>query len=119
MTIITPQGTTVAGNVSETRGYIFYKSFMIESGGFYTINIELIDDMGNQRFLEKIVVVQVPAVEDIFFMTVLWSLVGVVVVGLGYVGVKRFARGRRRRKPRREESWEPEWASDSGPPAIQ
>ncbi len=119
MTVTTQQGIIIEGDVLQSQGYKYYKSFIVESGGFYTVNIEIADSEGNHRILEKLVLVQGSLVEDLVFITVLWSLLGVVAIGLGYVGVKRFAGGRRKSRRRVESEWEPEWESDSRPPSIE
>ena len=114
ISVTTPQGLNISGNVVESLGYKFTQEFMLESGGFFDISVRVEDGDGYIRILEQTILVPVPPVDDDFFMAVLWSLVGVVGVSLGYVVLKRWGTGRRRR-PRREREWDVPFEDEAGP----
>jgi hypothetical protein len=117
MSIIGPSGTNLTGPVSEELGYRFSTSFTFSSGGFYSIRVVASDSSGNTRIFQKIVLVPVDAADDMFVLALIYTLLGVVGIGLAFVLITR---RRGRPKPRRrplEEPQEDEW--ELPPPSIE
>ncbi len=118
ISITTPQGINITGTVVESLGYKYTQEFMLDTGGFFEVSIRIEDGDGNVRELLTSILVPVPPIDDVFFMAILWSLIAVVGVTLGYVVLKRWGSGRRKRR-RRESEWEVPLEQDSGAPAIE
>ena len=118
MTVIGPSGTNITGAVTEDFGYKFSTTFTFNSGGFFSILVEATDNSGNVRIFQKTILVPVDAADDVVVLTVIFTLLGVVGVGLGYVLLLRL-RGRPK-KPRREvEPHQPEEEWELPPPSIE
>jgi len=116
MSIIGPQGDNITGVVNENLGYKFTSSFTYTSGGFYSIRVVATDASGDERIFQKVILIPVDAVDDIFLQTVIYSLLGVVGVGLAYSGYLKFSSDRRSR-PKRSQPKEEEW--EVPPPSIE
>jgi subtilisin family serine protease len=118
MSVIGPLGNNLTGTVTETLGYKFATSFIFNSGGFFSIYVEARDATGNLRVFQKTILVPVDAADDAIVLTVIYGLLGVVGVGLGYVLILRF-KGRPKPPPRHVEpkSEEDEW--ELPPPSIE
>jgi len=106
--IIGPGNTNLTGPISEALGYKFSSTFTFNSGGFYSIRVEATDTTGNVRIFQKTILVPVDAADDLFIQAVIYTLLGVVGVGLVYVGWLKYGAGRRLRPKRqpKEEEWE-------------
>jgi subtilisin family serine protease len=117
MSVIGPSGTNLTGVVTEELGYRFSTSFTFNSGGFYSIRVVASDSSGNSRIYQKIVLVPVDAADDMFVLSLIYTLIGVVGVGLAYVLITR--RRGRPKPPRRpvEVPQEDEW--ELPPPSIE
>lgn len=106
--ILGPGNINLTGPTEEALGYKFSSSFIFNSGGFYSILVEATDSTGNVRIFQKTILVPVDAAEDLFVQAVIYTLLGVVGVGLVYVGWLKYGAGRRL-KPKpvpKEEEWE-------------
>jgi hypothetical protein len=109
MSIIGPDGTNITGTVVETLGYKFSSSFTYTSGGFYSFRVVARDESGNERIFQKVILIPVDAADDMFIQTVIYSLLGVVAIGLAYSGWLKFkpkGNSRRRQFAPSEEEWE-------------
>ncbi|MHA2179592.1 MAG: S8 family serine peptidase, partial [Candidatus Thorarchaeota archaeon] len=117
MSVIGPTGTNLTGTVTIELGYKFSTSFTFTSGGFYSVRIVATDSGGSSRIFEKIILVPVDAADDVVVLILIYSLLGVVGVGLVYVLIMR--RSGRPKPPRRivEEPKEDEW--EMPPPSIE
>ena len=117
MSVIGPSGTNLTGLVTEELGYRFSTSFTFNSGGFYSIRVVASDSSGNSRIYERVVLVPVDAADDMFVLALIYTLLGVVGVGLAYVLITR--RSGRPKPPKRhvEEPQEDEW--ELPPPSIE
>lgn len=120
MTVIGPSGSDLSGTIEEEFGYKFSSTFIFNSGGFFSIQVEAIDSDGNVRVFQKTILVPVDAADDALILTVIYSLLGVVGVGLVYVLFLR--RQGRTKQPRRYETpptrpSEDEW--ELPPPSIE
>ncbi len=117
MSVIGPSGTNLTGVVTEELGYRFSTSFTFNSGGFYSIRVVASDSSGNSRIYQKIVLVPVDAADDMFVLSLIYTLLGVVGIGLAYVLITR--RSGRPKPPKRpaEEPQEDEW--ELPPPSIE
>ncbi len=116
MSIIGPLGNNIAGVVTESLGYKFTTSFDYTSGGFYSFRVVASDASGDIRIFQKTILIPVDAADDIFIQTVIYSLLGVVAIGLGYAGWQKFGSDRRSR-PKRVQPKEDEW--EVPPPSIE
>ncbi|MFX1607332.1 MAG: S8 family serine peptidase, partial [Promethearchaeota archaeon] len=118
LNIIGPAGNNLTGSLSETLGYRFYTSFSFTSGGFYSIQVRATDSAGNIRVFQKTVLVPVDAADDILVLAIVYSLLGVVGIGLVYVLVQRL-RGRPKPppRPREQQPVDEEW--ELPPPSIE
>ncbi len=116
MSIIGPLGNNIAGVVTESLGYKFTTSFDYTSGGFYSFRVVASDASGDTRIFQKTILIPVDAADDIFIQTVIYSLLGVVAIGLGYAGWQKFGSDRRSR-PKRIQPKEDEW--EVPPPSIE
>ncbi|MFW9768561.1 MAG: S8 family serine peptidase, partial [Candidatus Thorarchaeota archaeon] len=117
MSVIGPTGANLTGIVTMELGYKFSTGFTFTSGGFYSVRIIATDFAGHTRIFEKIILVPVDAADDVVVLTLIYSLLGVVLVGIVYVLIMR---RRGQPKPRRkyvEEPREEEW--ELPPPAIE
>ena len=115
MSIIGPGGNNITGVVTESLGYKFASSFTYTSGGFYSFHVVARDESGDERIFQKVILIPVDAADDMFIQTVIYSLLGVVAIGLGYSGWMKFRP--KRRRPRRFESKDDEW--EVPPPSIE
>jgi subtilisin family serine protease len=119
MSVIGPTGVNLTGIVTVDFGYKFSTGFIFTSGGFYSVRIVASDLDGNIRIFEKVILVPVDAADDAVVLAIIYSLLGVVGVGLVYVLIMR--RRGRPKKPRKsvvvEEQQEEEW--ELPPPAIE
>ncbi|MFW9794628.1 MAG: S8 family serine peptidase, partial [Candidatus Thorarchaeota archaeon] len=115
--VIGPLGVSLTGVIDEELGYKFMTVFTFNSGGFYSIRVEATDSVGNVRIFQKTILVPVDAADDAFVLALIYSLLGVVGVGLVYVLIAR--RSGRPKPPRRvpEEPQEEEW--EVPPPSIE
>ena len=106
--IIGPGNINLTGPITENLGYKFSSTFIFNSGGFYSIRVEASDATGNVRIFQKTILVPVDAADDIFIQAVIYTLLGVVGVGLVYVGWLKYGAGRKLRpkiQPK-EDEWE-------------
>ncbi|MGY5878628.1 MAG: S8 family serine peptidase [Candidatus Thorarchaeota archaeon] len=117
MSIIGPLGDNITGVVNESLGYKFSSSFTYTSGGFYSFRVVASDASGDERIFQKVILIPVDAADDIFIQTVIFSLLGVVGVGLAYSGYLKFSGDRKSRPKRRIEPKENEW--EVPPPSIE
>ncbi len=117
MSVIGPSGTNLTGIIVEELGYRFSTSFIFNSGGFYSVQVEASDTSGNLRIFQKIILVPVDAADDVIVLAIIYTLLGVVGAGLAYVLIAR--RSGRPKPPRRvlEEPQEEEW--EVPPPSIE
>ncbi|MHA2059137.1 MAG: S8 family serine peptidase, partial [Candidatus Thorarchaeota archaeon] len=113
-----PDGDEIDGTESDSLGYKFAESFVLESGGFYHVSIDATDASGNSKILVRTFLIPVDVADDAFVTNVIIILLGVVVVGIGYVAFLRF-RVRERFSRRAEREWEPQWDDGSEPPSIE
>jgi hypothetical protein len=106
--ILGPGNINLTGPITENLGYKFSSSFIFNSGGFYSIHVEASDTTGNVRIFEKTILVPVDAANDLFIQAVIYTLIGVVGVGLVYVGWLKYGVGRKlqRKVQKKEEEWE-------------
>lgn len=116
MSIIGPLGNNITGVVTESLGYKFSTSFNYTSGGFYSFRVVATDASGDMRIFQKTILIPVDAADDVFIQTVIYSLLGVVAIGLGYAGYQKFSSDRRSR-PKRVQPKEEEW--EVPPPSIE
>jgi len=109
MSIIGPLGNNITGVVTESLGYKFTTSFEYTSGGFYSFYVVARDTSGDVRIFQKTILIAVDAADDLFIQGVIYSLLGVVAIGLGYAGWMKFGISKRfstkRVKPK-EDEWE-------------
>ncbi|MFW9956970.1 MAG: S8 family serine peptidase [Candidatus Odinarchaeota archaeon] len=106
--IIGPGNINLTGPITESLGYKFSSNFIFNSGGFYSIRVEASDAMGNIRIFQKTILIPVDAADDLFIQAVIYTLLGVVGIGLTYVGWLKYGAGRKL-KPKiepKEEEWE-------------
>jgi subtilisin family serine protease len=115
--ILGPGNVDLSGPITESLGYKFSSTFIFNSGGFYSIRVEASDLAGNIRIFQKTILVPVDAADDLFIQAVIYTLLGVVGVGLVYVGWLKFGAGRRLRPKPRVEKSEEEW--ELPPPSIE
>ncbi|MHA2353393.1 MAG: hypothetical protein ACXABX_09770, partial [Candidatus Thorarchaeota archaeon] len=118
MSVIGPSGVNLTGTIIEALGYRFSTIFTFTSGGFYSIQVEATDSSGNIRVFQKTILVPVDAADDVLVLIIVYSLLGVVGVGLGFVLLTRL-RGRKRpqRRPIEPQPAEDEW--ELPPPSIE
>jgi len=117
MSIIGPGGNNITGTVVETLGYKFTSSFTYTSGGFYSFRVVARDEIGNERIFQKVILIPIEAADDVFVVTVIYSLLGIVGIGLAYTGYLKFSGDRKNRPKRRIEPKEEEW--EVPPPSIE
>lgn len=116
MSIIGPLGNNITGVVTESLGYKFTSSFDYTSGGFYSFRVVASDVSGDTRIFQRTILIPVDAADDVFVQTVIYSLLGVVAIGLGYAGWMKISSDRRSR-PKRVQPKEEEW--EVPPPSIE
>jgi hypothetical protein len=119
MSVIGPQGSNLTGTVVEELGYKFSTSFIFNSGGFFSIQVKATDSIGNVRMFQKTILVPVDAADDALVLTIIYGLLGVVGIGIGYVLILR-KKGRPKPPPRYVEPQQPqedEW--ELPPPSIE
>jgi subtilisin family serine protease len=106
--ILGPGNINLTGPITESLGYKFSSTFIFNSGGFYSIRVEASDSTGNVRIFQKTILVPVDAANDIFVQAVIYTLLGVVGVGLVYVGWLKYGVGRklRHKVTKKDEEWE-------------
>jgi len=118
MSVIGPSGVNLTGTVLEEFGYRFSTSFIFTSGGFFSIQVEATDSTGNVRIFQKTILVPVDVADDALILTVVFSLLGVVGIGLGYVMLTRI-QGRQKQPRRQIEPQESEDEWELPPPSIE
>ncbi len=118
MSVIGPSGANLTGIVLEELGYKFSTSFIFTSGGFFSIQVEATDSAGNVKIFQKTILVPVDAADDQLVLTIVFSLLGVVGIGLGYVLLTRI-RGRQRTPRRHIEPQQDEDEWELPPPSIE
>jgi hypothetical protein len=118
MTVIGPSGSNLTGIVAEELGYKFSTSFVFTSGGFFSIQVEATDLLGNVRVFQKTILVPVDAADDALVLTVIYSLLGVVGIGLGYVLLTRI-QGRPKKPRPQVDPQQPEDEWELPPPSIE
>jgi hypothetical protein len=118
MSVIGPSGSNLTGTVLEELGYKFSTSFIFNSGGFFSIRVEATDSTGNIRIFQKTILVPVDAADDQLVLTVVYSLLGVVGIGLGYVLLTRI-QGRQRTQKRHVEPQQDEDEWELPPPSSE
>lgn len=116
MSIIGPLGNNITGVVTESLGYKFASSFAYTSGGFYSFRVVARDASGDIRIFQKVILISVDAADDVFVQTVIYSLLGVVAIGLAYSGWLKFSSDRKSR-PRKIQPKDEEW--EVPPPSIE
>ncbi|MHA3963636.1 MAG: S8 family serine peptidase, partial [Candidatus Thorarchaeota archaeon SMTZ1-45] len=118
ISVIGPRGVNLTGTINEELGYKFWTSFVFNGGGFFSIQVRAIDSEGNIKLFQKTILVPVDAADDIVVLAVIYSLLGVVGIGLGYVILTR-VRGRPKppQRPIEPQQDEDEW--ELPPPAIE
>ena len=116
--IVRPDGFNITGSVVESLGYTFTTSFTLTSGGFYGVVVIASDKSGNTMTYQSIVLIPIDAAEDTFIQTVVYVLLGVVLIGLAYVGALKFGLGRRVGK-KLDKGWEVPMQGGESPPSIQ
>ncbi|MFW9891651.1 MAG: S8 family serine peptidase [Candidatus Thorarchaeota archaeon] len=117
MSVIGPIGNNLTGLVTEELGYKFSTSFTFSSGGFYSVQVVATDSAGNIRIFQKVILIPVDAADDLIVLSVIYTLLGVVGVGLAYVLIARRS-GRPKPPPRPSvEPKEDEW--ELPPPSIE
>ncbi|MFW9810252.1 MAG: hypothetical protein ACFFE6_12820, partial [Candidatus Thorarchaeota archaeon] len=110
-------GNNLTGLVTEELGYKFSTSFTFSSGGFYSVQVVATDSAGNIRIFQKVILIPVDAADDLIVLSVIYTLLGVVGVGLAYVLIARRS-GRPKPPPRPSvEPKEDEW--ELPPPSIE
>ncbi len=118
ITITKADGSNITAPVIESLGYRFDTSFLLTSGGFLEIIVSATDKSGNSRTYEVMILIPVDVVNDIFLQDVIYVMLGVVVIGLAYVGLLKLGSGRRISR-RAEEAWEVPVEGGGSPPSIQ
>lgn len=113
-----PNGNVIDTPMVESLGYKYTIEFILETTGFYSIEILATNKEGYVRTYSKTILIPVSALDDEFLMTVIFGLLGIVGIALGYVAFLKFYGGRKRRS-RFEREWSPEWENDSIPPSIE
>ncbi len=116
MSIIGPLGNNITGVVNESLGYKFETCFEYTSGGFYSFRVVASDASGDMRIFQKTILIPGDVADDVFIQTVIYSLLGVVAIGLGYAGWQKFIANRKSR-PKRVQPKEDEW--EVPPPSIE
>jgi hypothetical protein len=94
ITVTASNGTEISGEVSETLGYRFVSKFQLRTGGFYEITVIAQDDEGNIKTAKKTVLVPASTVQGDFFGAVIVSLLGVVIVGIVFVILRKLGAGK-------------------------
>jgi hypothetical protein len=110
MTVRAQDGTDVSGTVTESLGYKYTSTFVLESGGFFAVSITARDSDGNVKRFEKTFMIRLDAVDDIFATTITWGLLAVTGGALLYVGLNKAGihrRGQRRSRAPMEEYYPP------------
>jgi subtilisin family serine protease len=115
--ILGPGNVNLTGPITESLGYKFSSTFIFNSGGFYSVRVEAADSAGNVRIFQKTILVPVDVADNAFVQGVIYTLLGVVGVGLAYVGWLRFGTGRKPKPKPRTEQPEDEW--EVPPPSIE
>lgn len=118
ITLVDADGNEVVGNAETRLGYVYTYSFTMESAGFYHVTVVATDSEGNTRTISKNLLIPVRPIDDAIVMTVIYSLLGVVGIGLAYIGIKRYMRKSKSSK-KDEEEWTPLWEDDHQPPSIE
>jgi len=118
MSVIGPRGVNLTGTVTEELGYKFSTSFIFNSGGFFSIQVEATDSVGNTRMFQKTILVPIDAADDALVLTIIYGLLGVVGIGLGYVLILRM-KGKPKPPPRHVEPQPAEDEWELPPPSIE
>jgi subtilisin family serine protease len=112
ISVIAPNGTEIPGVIGEFLGYKFVASFSLSTGGFYNIIVVAEDEAGHTKIATKTVLIPASTVQGDLFNAVIVSLLGVVLVGVVFVILKKLGVGKNR-----ERAWEVPVASGT-PPEI-
>jgi subtilisin family serine protease len=112
ISIEAPNGTTITGEIEESLGYKYVSSFKLDTGGFYEVTVIAQDEAGNVKTAKKTILVTASTIQDYFFNAVIISLLGVVLVGIVIVILRKIGAGRKA-----ERSWEIPVTTE-GPPEI-
>jgi serine protease AprX len=86
-----PNGTTISGVIEESLGYKFVSSFKLEVGGFYEITVIAQDEAGNTKTAKKTILVPASTVQGNLFNAVIISLLGIVIVGVVFVILRKLS----------------------------
>ncbi|MBD3405378.1 MAG: S8 family serine peptidase [Candidatus Lokiarchaeota archaeon] len=116
-TLMDAEGNNVTGDFQSSLGYVYRYSFIMERAGFYNVKVVATDSEGNVRIISKTILIPVRPIDDQVVMTVIYSLLAIVGIGLAYIGIRRYLR--KPKSPEKEEEWTPLWEDDSQPPAIE
>jgi len=118
ISVIGPRGENLTGTILEELGYKFSTTFIFNGGGFFSVQVRATDSLGNVRFFQKTILIPVDAADDLVILTVIYVLLGVVGVGLGYVLLTRIrSRPKRPQRPIEPQRDEDEW--ELPPPTIE
>ncbi len=118
MSVIGPSGVNLTGIITEEFGYSFSSSFIFIGGGFFSIQVEATDSAGNLRLFQKTILIPVDVADDVVILTIIYSLLGVVGIGLSYVLLIR-VRSRPKAPPRPVEPQQVEEEWELPPPSIE
>ena len=118
ISVIGPSGVNLTGTVSEELGYKFSTSFLFNSGGFFSIQVQATDLAGHVRVFQKTILVPVDAADDAVVLTVIYGLLGVVGIGIGYVLIQR-VKGSPKPRPKYVEPQPAEDEWELPPPSIE
>ncbi len=118
MTVTRVDDQPVSLTVTESLGYKFQATFLLERAGFYNVTIIASDAEGNMKIVKRSILIPVEGLDPELSFNVMIILLGVVGVALGYVAFLKFG-GKRKIKRVTEREWEPQWESDGSPPSIE
>ena len=94
ISVIAPNGTEITGVIEEYLGYKFVASFNFTVGGFYDITVVAEDEAGNTKTATKTILIPASTVQGDFFNAVIVSLLGVVLIGVVFVILKKLGVGK-------------------------
>ncbi|MFX1484266.1 MAG: S8 family serine peptidase, partial [Promethearchaeota archaeon] len=117
LSVIGPSGANLTGSVTEELGYRFSTDFTLPSGGFYTVSVVATDSAGHVRIFQKIILIPVDVADDPMVLALIYSLLGIVGVGIVYVLIARRSGRPKQPRPDIQEPQDDEW--ELPPPAIE
>ncbi len=118
ISVIGPRGENLTGTIIEELGYKFSTNFIFNGGGFFSVQVRATDSLGNVRLFQKTILIPVDAADDLVIVSVIYALLGVVGIGLGYVILIRVrSRPKRPQRPIEPRQDEDEW--ELPPPSIE